>query len=77
MMRWVLVILAWLVAVAVLGPVLLFVVIVLAGPHSSMLPSVIQPAVLVIGWVVFLAGPVFVARSVWRRTALTSERQTR
>ena len=76
-MRWVLVILAWLVAVAVLGPVILWVVIVLAGPHSSMLPSAIQPAVLVIGWVVFFAGPVFVARSVWRRTALTIEGQTR
>ncbi len=57
MMRWVLVILAWLVAVAVLGPVIFFVVIVLAGPHSSMLPSAIQPAVLVIGWVVFLRAP--------------------
>jgi hypothetical protein len=77
MMRWVLVILAWLVAVAVLGPVIFFVAIVIAGPHSSMLPSAIQPAVLVIGWLVFLAGPVFVARSVWRRTAPTIERRTR
>ena len=35
MMRWVLAILAWLVATAVLGPVSFFVVILLAGPHSS------------------------------------------
>lgn len=70
MIRWVLVIVAWLVSAAVLGPVIFFVVILLAGPHSSMLPSVIQPAVLVIGWVVFLAGPVFIARSVWRRTTV-------
>lgn len=67
-MRWVLVILAWLVSAAVLGPVMFLVAIVLAGPHSSLLPSAIQPAVLVVGWVVFLAGPVFIARSVWRRT---------
>lgn len=71
MMRWVLVILAWLGAVAVLGPVIFFVVILLAGPHSSMLPSAIQSLVLITGWVVFLAGPVLVARSVWRSTTLS------
>jgi hypothetical protein len=70
MRRWFFAILAWLMAVAVLGPVMFVVAIVLAGPHSSMLPSAIQPAVLVIGWVVFLAGPVFIARSVWRRTTV-------
>lgn len=69
-MRWLLAILAWLGAVAVMGPVIFFVVIVLAGPHSSMLPSAIQPAVLVIGWVVFLVCPVFVARFAWRRITL-------
>ena len=70
MMRWVLVILAWLVAAAVLGPVIFFVVIFLAGPHSSILPSAIQPLVLITGLVVFFAVPVLVARSVWRRTTL-------
>ena len=69
-MRWVLAMLAWLVATAVLGPVSFFVVILVAGPHSSMLPSTIQPLVLITGLVVFFAVPVLVARSVWRRTTL-------
>lgn len=38
-------------------------------PHSSMLPTMIQPAALLLGWVVFLITPAFVARAVWRRTS--------
>lgn len=67
-MRWFVAILAWLLSVAVLGPVMFFVAIVLAGPHSSMLPSFLQSVVLLFGWAVFLAAPVWVARGVWRRT---------
>lgn len=58
---------AWLVTTAILAPVCFFGTLILAGPHSSMLPSLIQPAVLLLGWVVFLAGPVLIARLVWRR----------
>ena len=61
-MRRLLAMLAWLLAVAILGPLIFVVAIVLAGPHSSMLPSAIQRLVLISGWVVFLTGPVFVAR---------------
>jgi len=66
-MRLILTGLAWLIAVAVLAPICFFGAIILAGPHSSMLPSVIQPAVLLFFWIVFLAGPVLFARWVWRR----------
>ena len=59
---------AWTAAVVVIGPVCFFVTLVLAGPHSSMLPSAVQPAVLVLGWVVFLAAPILAARAAWRRT---------
>jgi hypothetical protein len=69
-MRWLLVFLAWLVSAAVLGVVMFLAAIVLAGPHSSMLPSPIQPVVLLIAWAVFLIGPLIVARSLWRRTRL-------
>ena len=68
-MRWLLTLLAWLVSTIVLAPVCFVVVIVLAGPHSSMLPSWIQPAVLILGWLVLLVGPLLVARAVWRRGA--------
>lgn len=57
---------AWLVATAILVPVCFFAAIVLAGPHSSVLPSFIQPAVVLLAWVAVLAGPILIARVVWR-----------
>ena len=69
MKRWAIAAIVWLVAAAVLTPVCFFVVLILAGPHSSMLPSAIQPAVLVAGWIVVLVGPVLLARGAWRRAS--------
>ena len=68
-MRVLLTAVTYLVSVAVLAPVLLVVTIVLAGPHSSMLPSSLQPVVVIIGWVTLLVAPVILARAVWRRRA--------
>jgi len=51
----------------VIAPVCFFGVLVLAGPHGSLLPSSLQPLVLLLGWAVLLVGPVLVARAVWRR----------
>ncbi len=65
--RWVLTLLAWLVSVVVLAPVCFFGVILLAGPHSSVIPSFLQPPVMLLGWGILLVGPVLVARAVWRR----------
>jgi hypothetical protein len=50
------------------APVCFFVDVLLAGPHSSMLPSAVQPVVLVLGWLVLLVAPILVARRIWRRT---------
>jgi hypothetical protein len=58
---------AWLLATAILVPICFFAAIVLAGPHSSVLPSFTQPAVLILAWVVVVAGPILIARVVWRR----------
>ena len=58
---------AWLAATAILVPVCFFAAIVVAGPHSSVVPSFIQPAALLLAWVVVLGGPILVARVVWRR----------
>jgi hypothetical protein len=66
---WILTLLAWLLAVLILAPVCFFLVILLAGPHSTMLPAFLQPLVLLLGWIVFFMGPVWVARVVWRRLA--------
>jgi hypothetical protein len=69
-MRWLLVFLAWLVSAVVLGLLMFVIAIVLAGPHSSILPSPIQPPVLLIAWAVFLVGPLIVGAWMWRRTRL-------
>jgi hypothetical protein len=71
-MRWAIAFIVWTIAAALLAPVCFFVVMVLAGPHSSMLPSAIQPAVLVAGWIVFLVSPILLARVAWRRASRRS-----
>ncbi len=43
------------------------VVIVLAGPHSGLLPEWIEVLVLALGWMATLAVPVWVGRRVWVR----------
>ena len=67
MRRWLLGLLAWLASLAVVVPICFFVAIVLAGPHSSLLPGWLQPIVLLLGWVVVVVAPVWIARAVWRR----------
>ena len=59
---------AWSAAFAVLSPIVFFATVLLAGPHSSMLPSAVQPAVWLLGWAAVLLLPVLVARTAWRRT---------
>ena len=71
-MRWLLALLAWLGSLVLLAPLCFFAAIVLAGPHSSILPSFLQPLVLVLGWAGVLVVPVVVARAVWRRVGRAS-----
>jgi len=66
-MRVLLTVIAWLVSTAILAPICFFAAMLLAGPHSSMLPSIIQPAVVAIGWLVLLGVPIWAAATVWRR----------
>jgi membrane protein implicated in regulation of membrane protease activity len=58
----------WAATAAVLAPICFFGTILLAGPHSDMLPSLLQPPVLLLGWAIFLVAPIWIARRVWRRT---------
>lgn len=48
-------------------PTAFVVVVVLAGPHSSMLPSFLQPAVLVLGWASVILLPAAAAVWMWKR----------
>ena len=66
--------LAWLGATILTVPILAAVVLVLAGPHSSLLPAPLQGAVLVLGWLGALVIPVAIARRVYRATQHTATR---
>lgn len=59
-----LVYLASLVAVAALA---FAVVLVLAGPHSDLLPPAVQIAVIVLGWLSVLILPIVCAFQVWKK----------
>ena len=73
-MAWFLTLLAWLLAVFVLAPACFFMTMLVAGPHSSLLPSFLQPIALLLGWLLFLVGPVWVARVVWARVTRSRNR---
>jgi hypothetical protein len=59
---------AWLVSTAILAPICFFAAIFLAGPHSSLMPSFMQPAALAASWMVFIGVPIWVGGKVWRRS---------
>jgi hypothetical protein len=67
-MRYLLALVAWVGAATLIAPICVIVVLVLAGPHSSVLPARVQPVVLLLGSAVFLVVPLLAARVVWRRT---------
>jgi hypothetical protein len=57
----------WVLAVPLVAALLFLPVMILAGPHSSVLPSAIQPAILVLGYLAVVAVPSWVAVRVFRR----------
>jgi hypothetical protein len=65
-MRVLLTALAYVAVLAVVAAVAFFVVILLAGPHSDLLPGAPQAVVILLGWVSVLALPMLAARGVWR-----------
>ncbi|ANX03139.1 hypothetical protein [Immundisolibacter cernigliae] len=65
---------AYLAALAVVGALALLVVMVLAGPHSDLLPGAAQGGVLIVGWLVVVVIPAMAARQVWRRAGKRPDR---
>lgn len=57
----------YLLVFGVVSVVAFFAVIILAGPHSGLLPAWMETVVLIAGWVAVLVLPVLGARRVWRR----------
>ena len=69
MLRWTLTLVAWVVSTAVLAPICFFAVLILAGPHSDLLPGFMGGPMLILGWLIFLGAPIWIARVVWKRFA--------
>jgi hypothetical protein len=72
-LRWVVTILTWLMATAALAPVCFFVVLILAGPHSDILPGFMGGPMLILGWLTLLGVLIWLGRLVWRRLASAKE----
>ena len=67
MLRIVLSLIAYVVALAAVAVIAFFAVIFLAGPHAGLLPGWLEAVVLGLGWLAVLLLPVLAARTVWRR----------
>lgn len=59
---------AFLVALILTAGVVFFLVLLLAGPHGGVLPASFEKPVLVAGWMLVLAIPVWCGWRVWTRT---------
>lgn len=66
-MRWLLALLVYLAALAVVAVAAFFVVIVFAGPHAGLLPHWAEVIVLILGWLAVLVLPALAARKFWSR----------
>jgi hypothetical protein len=64
---YLLALLAFAVTAVVVGPVLFGVVLILAGPHSGLLPAALRGAVLILAWLALAIVPTVVALRVYRR----------
>ena len=64
---WIVGFLAWLGSLAVLAPVCSLGAFLLAGPHSSLLPSFLQGPAWLLAWIILLVVPALVGRAAWRR----------
>lgn len=59
--------LTYLAALALVAAAAIFSVLLIAGPHSDIVPESMKWLVLLVGWVCVLVLPVLVARKVWKR----------
>lgn len=67
MRRWLLAASVWIIVTAVLLPLCGFAAIMLAGPHSDLLPSFLQPPAFLFCLAILLVVPFWLGRKVWRK----------
>jgi hypothetical protein len=65
--RWLLTTLAWTAATLLLLPICAFAALMLAGPHSDLLPNALQSPAFILCIAVLIGVPAWLARAVWRR----------
>lgn len=61
--------LAYLATLIATAAAMALVVLVLAGPHSDVLPEALAPAVVILAGLAILLLPAWIARRLWRRMA--------
>ena len=66
-MKYLLATVAYVGTLLVVGVAAMAIVLVLAGPHSDLLPQPLQIVVFAIGWIAVLVLPALAARAAWRR----------
>jgi hypothetical protein len=59
--------LAYIASLTVIAPLTLVVVLLLVGPHTGVLPMFLERPVLLIGCLVVLLLPLWIAYKVWKR----------
>ena len=62
----------YLLSLALVAVAAFFAAIVLAGPHSDLLPGWLGAFVLGIGWLFVLLLPAWIAYAVWRRLGVAA-----
>lgn len=68
MKRGMIVTVVYLVALALIAPLMAFAVLVVAGPHSGLLPATLEPVAALLALAVALVLPALIARAAWRRS---------
>lgn len=66
-MKWLMAFAVYLLALLLTGGATLFVVLLLAGPQTHLLPQGLEIAVTLLGWLVVFVVPPYAARAAWHR----------
>ena len=62
------ILLVYLVTLAAVVAVTFALVLLLAGPHTGLLPAWLEAVILALGWLVVLFLPIYISWKIWRRS---------
>ena len=61
-------------ALALVTAAAFVIVLLVAGPHTGLLPQWLEAVVLALGWAAVIVVPIMAARAAWRRLAARAKR---